>query len=63
MQFLAGSSLGASITAYVAYENGVMANAPLWFKIAAPVFCEVMLFIWFLQCRSADKTSYTPKIW
>ena len=57
--FIAGILL-SSLWWPLLYHYGFMANAPLWFKIAFPVFCQVMLYIWFLQHRSADKNSLSP---
>jgi hypothetical protein len=41
----------------------ISAPMPLAVKIVLFAAMNVAQFIWFLQCRSADKESFTPRIW
>jgi hypothetical protein len=60
--FFAGAWVGAPIM-YVAYQMGYFDPAPPEFVVCFGIFMAILLYAWWRQCLSADKTQIIPRIW
>jgi hypothetical protein len=41
----------------------LLRHLPIEFRVGALIFSDLMAIIWFLQCRTPDKTEVKPKWW
>ncbi|WLI90161.1 hypothetical protein Q4S45_03285 [Massilia sp. R2A-15] len=57
------ATLPGSILFPVAFAAPIFDDVPLWAKCAFGALCLVLLYAWWRQCLSPDKTTFTPRIW
>ena len=57
------SLLPGAVVVALGYSMPIFDGHPLWLKIALGAFCAVLHYLWWRQCLSPDKKTFTPRIW
>ena len=57
------SLLPTAVLVVLVFNMRMFDDHPLWIKIALPALCAVLHYIWWRQCLSPDKKTFTPKWW
>ena len=57
------SLVPAAVFAVLFYNLPIFDEWPVWAKFAMPLLCAVLHYLWWRQCLSPDKKTFTPRIW